>query len=173
MKYNYVRQPCHPVNLVADALALALVIGLPLYLPNGYVGLIGSKFSLLLGCVAVALVSLAVAYLVGRHGKKTVRRMDAGFLWLVGLCCVYTIAWLFAEDRYTALWGLSGRKNGLVLLLACTAVYAIVTLYSSPGIVPLVSDVLMAVGSVVTLVSWLNFWMIDPLDAYYTFLPER
>lgn len=70
MKYNYVRQPCHPVNLVADALALALVIGLPLYLPNGYVGLIGSKFSLLLGCVAVALVSLAVAYLVGRHGKK-------------------------------------------------------------------------------------------------------
>lgn len=173
MKYNHVRQPCHPVNLVADALALALVIGLPLYMPNGYVRLIGSKFSLLLGCVAVALVLLAVAYLVGRHGKKTVRRMDAGFLWLVGLCCVYSIAWLFAEDRYTALWGLSGRKNGLVLLLACTAVYAIVTLYSSPGIVPLVSDVLMAVGSVVTLVSWLNFWMIDPLDAYYTFLPER
>lgn len=173
MKYDPVRLPCHPANLVADALALGIVVGLPLYMPNGYVSLVGRKFSLLLDCVLVAVVALVFALLVRRRAQKQVRRVDVGLLWLLGLCASYTVAWFLAEDRYTALWGLSGRKNGLVLYLACTAVYAIVALYSSPGLVPLVSDVLLATGSVVTLISWLNFWMLDPLDAYYTFLPEK
>lgn len=173
MKYDPLRLPVHPVNLVADALALALIAGLPLYMPNGYVGLVGRKFSLFLACVLVAIGAVAVAQLSRRRPKKQVRRPEAGLLWLAGLCACYTAAWVFAQDRYTALWGLSGRKNGLVLFLACTAVYAVVARYSSPGLVPLVSGVLLATGSVVTLISWLNFWMIDPLDAYYTFLPEK
>ena len=35
MKYRQRSLPCHPVNLAADALALALAAGLPLVMPTG------------------------------------------------------------------------------------------------------------------------------------------
>lgn len=172
MQYKPMRLPCHPVHLVADALALALVAGLPLFMPNGYVGLIGYKFSLLLRCVLAALLLLPFAYLWKNRCKTALRRFSFAWLWPVGLCLCYTAAWSFAEDRFTALWGLSGRKNGLVLYLACTAAYLLISAAGSPGIVPLVTCTLTATGCAVTVISWLNYWMLDPLDAYYTFLPD-
>lgn len=172
MQYKPMRLPCHPVHLVADALALALMVGLPLFMPNGYVGLIGYKFSLLLRCVLVALVLLPFAYLWKNRCKTALRRFSFAWLWPVGLCLCYAAAWFFAEDHFTALWGLSGRNNGLMLYLACTAAYLIIGAGSSTGIVPLISRTLTATGCAVTIISWLNYWMIDPLDAYYTFLPD-
>lgn len=173
MQYKPMRLPCHPVHLVADALALALVAALPLFMPNGYVELIGYKFSLLLRCVLVALLLLPFACLWKNRCKTALRRFSFAWLWPVGLCLCYGAAWFFAEDRFTALWGLSGRKNGLVLYLACTAAYLLIAVAGSPGIVPLVRHTFIATGCAVTVISWLNYWMIDPLDAYYTFLPDR
>lgn len=173
MQYKTLRLPCHPVHLVADALALALVAGLPLFMPNGYVELIGYKFSLLLRCVLVALVLLPFAYLWKNRCKTALRRFSFAWLWPVGLCLCYTAAWFFAEDRFTALWGLSGRNNGLVLYVACTAAYLLIVAAGSPGIVPVVTRTLTATGCAVTVISWLNYWMLDPLDAYYTFLPDK
>ena len=45
------------------------------------------------------------------------------------------MAWFFAEDRALALWGLAGRYNGLLMLLACTVLYFVVRLVG--GGVPL------------------------------------
>lgn len=160
-------------SLGADALALALVVGLPLYMPNGYVGLISHKFFLLLRCVLIAIGWLVLARFWNNRCKTALRRFSFVWLWPVGLCACYGVAWFFAEDRYTALWGLSGRNNGLVLYLACTAAYLIVALAGTAEGAWLTLRMLVAVGCVVTVVSWLNYWMIDPLDAYYTFLPEK
>lgn len=158
--------------LGADALALALAVGLPLYMPNGYVELIGHKFDLLLRCTMIAMVWLALACFWKNRRKTALRRFSFVWLWPIGLCLCYTAAWYFAQDRYTALWGLSGRSNGLMLYLACTVVYLIVAAAGTAEGAWLVLRVLVAVGCVVTGISWLNYWMIDPLDAYYTFLPD-
>lgn len=160
------------VHLAADALALALAAGLPLYFPNGYVGLVGDKFGYLLACLAVGAAAL-LAGLAAARGRAALRlRPDAAGFCLLGLCACYALAWYFAQDRYTALWGLSGRKNGLVLYLACTAVYAIVRVAGSPGLPALLPRVLAAAGCAVTALCWLNFFLLDPLDAYYVFLPD-
>ena len=50
MRYQAMKLPSHPASLWADALALALAVSLPLFMPNGYVALIGEKFGLLLAC---------------------------------------------------------------------------------------------------------------------------
>ena len=173
MKYRQRSLPCHPVNLAADALALALAAGLPLVMPNGYIGLIGYKFDLLLYSTLATVAVLLFSWIFWRRGKAAVRRFAPAWLWPVGVCASYAVAWFFAQDRETAFWGLPGRKNGLLLLLLCTAVYGLIALFSSGGIVPLFYRVLVATGCVVTLLSWLNYWMIDPLDAYYAFLPEK
>ena len=161
----------HPANLAADALALALAAGLPLYFPNGYVGLVGDKFSYLLVCLPVGAAALLLGFVRGGRLARRLR-FDPACLWLLGLCACYALAWHFAEDRYTALWGLTGRKNGLVLYLVCTAVFLIVRMFGSKGLLAVLAQVLTVVGCVVTALCWLNFWMFDPLDAYYVFQPE-
>mgnify|MGYP001781732459 CR=1 FL=1 len=164
MQTRPLQLPGHPVNLAADALALALAVGLPLYFPNGYVGLVGAKFDFLLACLPVAAAAMLIGRITaGRPAPR--RRFDPVWLWPVGLCACYALAWWFAEDRYTALWGLSDRKNGLMLYIACTAVYLATAVFSTPGLAPLLSGALTAAGCAATVLSWLNYWMLDPLDA--------
>lgn len=43
MRYQAMKLPSHPASLWADALALALAVSLPLFMPNGYVALIGEN----------------------------------------------------------------------------------------------------------------------------------
>lgn len=103
--------PAQPAALAADALALALAAGLPLYFPNAFVGLVGDKFGYLLACLMAGAAALAAALLLGAGRGSLLRpALDAAWLWPMGLCACYALAWYFAEDRYTALWGLSGRK---------------------------------------------------------------
>lgn len=173
MRYQATKLPSHPANLCADALALTLAVTLPLYMPNGYVGLIGEKFSLLLSCALVGTVALAVCLLAARRSRAVLHPATPAWLWPVGLCASYAVAWFMAEDRYTAFWGLTGRKNGLLQLLVCTLVYLILTAFATSDGMALMLGALTAAGVAVTGISWLNYWMIDPLDAYYTFLPER
>lgn len=173
MEYKQRHLSCHFANLTADALVLALAVGLPLFMPNGYIGLIEYKFSLLMYCTLLALAGVVLALVLERRLKVSVRRFEPVWLWPVGICADYTVAWFFAQDRDTAFWGLSGRKNGLLLLLLCTVVYGVTVAFSSGGIDWLFTRILVATGCVVTFLSWLNYWMLDPLDAYYVFLPEK
>lgn len=172
MQYKPIRLLCHRVHLVADALAFALLAGLPLFMPNGYVELIEYKFDLLQRCVLAAVVLLPLAYFLKNRCKTALRRFSFAWMWPVGLCLCYGAAWFFAEDRYTAWWGLDGRHNGLLLYLVCTAAYLVVAAAGSTGSVSWLADVLTVTGCAVTVISWLNYWMLDPLDAYYVFLPE-
>ncbi|HIZ61390.1 MAG TPA: hypothetical protein H9724_01285, partial [Candidatus Gemmiger avistercoris] len=68
MKYRQRSLPCHPVNLAADALALALAAGLPLVMPNGYIGLIGYKFDLLLYSTLATVAVLLFSWIFWRRG---------------------------------------------------------------------------------------------------------
>lgn len=172
MRYQAIKLPSHPANLCADALALTLAVALPLFMPNGYVGLIGEKFGLLLSGTLVGTLALAVCLLVPRRQKPLVHRPSLVWLWPIGLCATYTIAWFMAQDRYTAFWGLSGRKNGLLQLLVCTLVYLLLSAFATADGTELLLGALTATGVAVTGISWLNYWMLDPLDAYYTFLPD-
>lgn len=115
------------------------------------------------------------AVLVSLLAVRTRRGMNPAspaWLWPVGLCASYTVAWWMADDRYTAFWGLSGRKNGLLMLLVCTLVYLLVSAFATADGTELLLGALTATGVAVTGISWLNYWMLDPLDAYYTFLPD-
>lgn len=173
MRYQTAKTPEHQANLFADALAVTLVFALPLFMPNGYVNLIGEKFALLLACTAVGTAALAGALLVKGKEKPALNKITPAWLWPVGLCAAYTVAWLFAEDPSTAFWGLDSRYNGLLLLLVCTLVFLVVAAFSTAEGRRQILHALQAAGTVATAVSWLNYWMLDPLDAYYTFLPER
>ena len=170
MRYQAMKLPSHPASLWADALALALAVSLPLFMPNGYVALIGEKFGLLLACTLVGTAAVLVSLLAVRT-RRGMNPASPAWLWPVGLCASYTVAWRMADDRYTAFWGLSGRKNGLLMLLVCTLVYLLVSAFATADGTELLLGALTATGVVVTGISWLNYWMLDPLDAYYTFLP--
>ena len=91
---------------------------------------------------------------------------------LLLLCLSYTVAWLFAENPAVALWGLQGRYNGLIMLLACTVLYFAVQLTGGGIPAAWFGRLLAGAGCAVTLLCGMNFFMVDPLDAYYSFLPE-
>ena len=165
---------CAPAAITGNVLTLAALLLLPLYMPSGYVGLVDAKFHLLLWLAGAGAALLVWRLWLGLRGRAPAVRLDlATALPLPVLCLSYTVAWLFAEDRALALWGLAGRYNGLLMLLACTVLYFVVRLVG--GGVPSVwfGRLLAGAGCAVTLLSWLNFFMADPLDAYYSFLPGR
>ena len=167
--------PCPPGALAANTAALAALVWLPLYMPCGYVGLVQHKFALLLVIVlcasAGALVSWGYSALHGRRRKP--EHPSLSWLPLPLLCVDYAVAWLFAENRHTALWGRAGRYNGLVLLLACTALYFTVRLFAGGLPAGWFCRGLAYTGCGITLLCWLNVFLCDPLDAYYTFLPDK
>ena len=165
---------CAPAAIAGNVLTLAALLLLPLYMPSGYVGLVDAKFHLLLWLAGAGAALLVWRLWLGLRGRAPAVRLDlATALPLPVLCLSYTVAWFFAEDRALALWGLAGRYNGLLMLLACTVLYFVVRLVG--GGVPSVwfGRLLAGAGCAVTLLSWLNFFMADPLDAYYSFLPGR
>lgn len=165
---------CAPAAIAGNVLTLAALLLLPLYMPSGYVGLVDAKFHLLLWLAGAGAALLVWRLWLGLRGRAPAVRLDlATALPLPVLCLSYTVAWFFAEDRALALWGLAGRYNGLLMLLACTVIYFVVRLVG--GGVPSVwfGRLLAGAGCAVTLLSWLNFFMADPLDAYYSFLPGR
>ena len=153
--------------LAANTAALAALVLLPLYMMNGYVNLITGKFCLLL--VLAFAACLAAPFAKGRLNGKG----DFGGMALVVLCADYALALAMAEHKQTAFWGLGGRYNGLLMLLGCSALYFVVRQYAGGIPAGWFTAALVLVGCGVTLVSIANFFMLDPLDAYYSFLPSK
>lgn len=168
------KQPlqCAPAVIAGNALTMAALLLPPLCMPNGYVGLVDGKFHLLLWLAGAGCAVLLWQMWQGRRRSAGRIPLDwASCLPLPVLCLSYTIAWWFAEDRSLAFWGLQGRYNGLMMLLACTALYFAVRIAGGGIPIAWFGRLLAGEGCAVTLLCWLNFFLVDPLDAYYTFLP--
>ena len=169
------KQPlqCPTMATAGNVLTLAALLLPPLYMPNGYVGLVGAKFHLLLWLAGIGCALLLCCLQKSlRRNEHPVKQAQIAGLPLLLLCLSYTVAWLFAENPAVALWGLQGRYNGLIMLLACTVLYFAVQLTGGGIPAAWFGRLLAGAGCAVTLLCGMNFFMVDPLDAYYSFLPE-
>lgn len=169
------KQPlqCPTMATAGNVLTLAALMLPPLYMPNGYVGLVGAKFHLLLWLAGIGCALLLCCLQKSlRRNEHPAKQAKIAGLPLLLLCLSYTVAWLFAENPAVALWGLQGRYNGLIMLLACTVLYFAVQLTGGGIPAAWFGRLLAGAGCAVTLLCGMNFFMVDPLDAYYSFLPE-
>ena len=125
------KQPlqCPTMATAGNVLTLAALMLPPLYMPNGYVGLVGAKFHLLLWLAGIGCALLLCCLQKSlRRNEHPAKQAQIAGLPLLLLCLSYTVAWLFAENPAVALWGLQGRYNGLIMRLACTVLYFAVQL---------------------------------------------
>lgn len=150
----------------AAGIATGCLIWLPLYMQNGYIGLVGGKNRLLV--VFSALAALLAAVLAISAPRKTARTLGLPTVWLAGLCAVYTAGMWMAADPATALLGTEGRYNGLLSLLCCAALYIAVRLGAGAGWRDTLENAALAAALAVTAVGWLNYWKVDPFAVYYS-----
>lgn len=114
------KQPlqCPTMATAGNVLTLAALLLPPLYMPNGYVGLVGAKFHLLLWLAGIGCALLLCCLQKSlRRNEHPAKQAQIAGLPLLLLCLSYTVAWLFAENPAVALWGLQGRYNGLIMLV--------------------------------------------------------
>ena len=101
-----------PASRWAAIWVSGLCLWLPLYLRNTYMDLIHAKFALLTAFVLLGLLGLAISALTDlRAFRPLPGRVSPGMLWLPAWCASYLLAWLFSEDRFASLWGLTGRET--------------------------------------------------------------
>ena len=161
-----------PAALFAGMWACALCVWVPLYLRNMYLDLVHAKFDLLAGFVGLGAIGLAACFaLRPRAFALQPGRLSASILCAPLLCGCYLAAWAMSDNRWTALWGLNGRRAGLALFALCTAAYLIVRLFCPGEAWPVLTALLTAAGALSAALGWLNFWMLDPLGSYYCALP--
>lgn len=161
-----------PAGAFAGMWACAVCVWLPLYLRNMYLDLIHAKFDLLAGFVGLGVIGLAVCFaLRPRAFTPGPGRLSASILFAPLLCVCYLVAWAMSDERWTAMWGLTGRRAGLALFALCTAAYLIVRLFCPGEAWPALTVLLTATGALAAALGWLNFFMLDPLGSYYCALP--
>lgn len=162
-----------PVTRWAAIWVCGLALWLPLYLRNAYLDLIHAKFALLAAFVLLGLVGvMASALLAPREFRPQPGRVSPGILWLPAWCIAYLLAWIFSTDRTTALWGLDGRRNGLILFACCTVVYLLARLFCPAGMYVGFCRLFTVCGALVAFLGILNAWGLDPLGSYYCLLPD-
>lgn len=153
--------------------SMALLIWLPLVLCNGYIYLITGKAWMFYGLTLCALAAFVV--LVCHKGGLSApgwRMAQGGRWWLLALVASFGISTILASDRHTALWGLMGRENGYIMLLACAGAFLFLRLTLTKQQLPALMAVLAGTGSIVAVLGWMNFFQMDPLDYYYVLAPE-
>lgn len=149
-----------------------LCLWLPFYMRNSYMDLIDAKFALLTSFVLLGLVGIAASAVLSPHQFRPLpKRLSPGILWLPAWCLVYLLSWLLSDNRSAALWGLTGRHNGLVLFACCTAGYLLTRLFCPAGLYVGLCRLFTICGAVTALLGIANAWGLDPLGAYYCLLP--
>ena len=171
MKIPEISRPQSWTTLFGMAYGAACVVALPLYMKNGYVGLIGGKFSLLLGLGIVGIIGV-VALLLLREPLQQRRFRESGAIWLLGLCACYGIATYMQENKYTALWGLFGRNNGLLSLVACTVIFLVMRFCLDQKSAYFLQQSIVISATLVAGLGWLNYWNIDPFNVYFSMPAE-
>ena len=163
-----------PASRWAAIWVSGLCLWLPLYLRNTYMDLIHAKFALLTAFVLLGLLGLAISALTDlRAFRPLPGRVSPGMLWLPAWCASYLLAWLFSEDRFASLWGLTGRRNGLALFACCTACYLLTRLFCPAGLYQGLCRLFTGCSCLIALLGILNAWGPDPLGTYYSLLPDN
>lgn len=162
-----ISKPSQPAGLFGAAYVACCVLCLPLYMRNGYIGLISGKFSLLLSLVAIGCAA-AIGFSAFRKIPVVPGILQSGGSWLLVLCASYGAAAFFSTNRYTSIWGQFGRNNGLLLFLACTLLFFVVRLFFSPNFYPVMEACISYSVGIVAMLGWLNYWTIDPFGVYYS-----
>lgn len=163
-----------PASRWAAIWVSGLCLWLPLYLRNTYMDLIHAKFALLAAFVLLGLLGLAISALSNpRAFRPLPGRVSPGILWLPAWCASYLLAWLFSADRFTSLWGLTGRRNGLALFACCTVCYLLTRLFCPAGLYQALCRLFTGCACLIALLGILNAWGVDPLGAYYCLLPDN
>lgn len=163
-----------PVARWTAAWVCGLCLWLPLYLRNSYLDLIHAKFALLVAFVLLGFLGILFsAILSPRTFRPLSGRFSLGIIWLPAWCAAYLLAWVLSDDRTTALWGLDGRRNGLVFFACCTTVYLFTRLFCPAELYVGLCRLLAGCGGLISLLGIANAWGFDPLGAYYCLLPSH
>ncbi len=159
-------------QLCAQCCALALVFWLPLYLNNGYVKLIAAKTTFVYLAVSLCCAAAVIEMLLSRSVPAAKLR-TAGAAALLGWCAISIFSTVMARDRHTAVYGLNGRANGLLMLLACSAAFFVTVLFVEKKAADFLMNGFLLSACLVSVIGWLNYFGCDPLDVYYSIQPEQ
>ncbi len=162
-----ISKPLHIPAIFGTAYVAACILCLPLYMKNGYIGLIGGKFSLVVALTYIGIAGTLVFACLRKIPLET-GVLRSGGLWLIPFCISYAIAAFFSTNSYTPIWGQYGRNNGLVLFLSCTVLFFVARLFFSKRFYPIIESCIAYCSGIVALFGWLNYWKIDPLGVYYS-----
>lgn len=157
------------LDLLGAAFGAALFLWLPLYLYNGYVGLINGKASMLY-LLTLAFGLCILAALVQKRPLGLAKRLRGGGIgWLAAMCvCALVSTLVTAQDPKVAFLGLAGRANGLLMLLVCTAAVVLLRLTVTQNGMQAILKTFLRTAAVAAVIGWLNYFWIDPLDCFYS-----
>jgi len=144
---------------------IILMLGIfPLFLTEGlFFTLNDSKYLFLIFSSA----ALLLFYIFSPYAPKTtpsLKQISVPDWAMIGLCAVYIISGLMSSDFAETLNGASGRFNGIITILCYTIIYFVITRYGK--LKPIFFYVFAISSSLVFLLGILNFFQIDPLNAY-------
>lgn len=158
-----------PRHRAAAALYAALVcVCVPLFAPTGYYNLTDAKGILFLALTTVFGVLCAVLYAVsGRGLVKKASSPTAGAL--IAWVAVWCVSTLVNGVNAASVLGLKGRRNGLLMLCTCALCFVIVRTAAKSGAARRrIAAAAVGAGCAAALLGWMNFWLFDPFDFYYT-----
>lgn len=164
------KQPLLSRDEIGLIYAAGVLFWLPLYMADGYVRLIDAKtifFYLLTVAAAGACLVHALAMRRACPAHSTLSKPDISLPALAGLCAVYLLNLLNAADPTLAFFGKNGRHNGTLMVLTCAACWCIIR-YTVHGRQTLTLFHIMLAGTCAAgVLGCLNYFLIDPLNAYY------
>lgn len=142
-----------------------LMLGIfPIFLTEGlFFTLNVSKYLFLIFSSA----ALLLYYIFSPYAKKTMpsfKKIPIPDWAMIGLCLVYIISGLLSSDFTETINGADGRFNGIVTILCYTIIYFVITRYGR--LKPVFFYIFAISSSLVFLLGILNFFQIDPLNAY-------
>lgn len=160
--------------------ALAVLCLLPLVVTNFYFNILETKYLFFCGCAIIMILVMGGFGLVsGRLGqffkgfdlKKTVRGLSVPDWAILAFWLCNLISFAFADIRWEAFWGTSGRYNGLFLMTIYTVVYFMMTRFFHFRQWYL--DAFLAVGVFVCIFGITDYFQMDILGFKRNMLDEQ
>ena len=140
---------------------LMLMFGVfPVFCTDGFFNIRHDRYYFFLA-LSLALLLFWAVTLLGGDRKNAIGRLtvtDWAMIGFLGVCLLSTV---FSLAPLQALLGTAGRNNGLLLMAVYVGIYFAVSRYGRPG--PVIFAVLGVISAFVSVLTVLNFFMLDPL----------
>jgi O-antigen ligase len=159
-------------KLIAVFFAGLMVTAFPLYLTDGYFNIRHDKLNLFYILSSALILLTAVSYIFFDKRSKE-EKLQNKFKWkslsvtdvaVLAFGATAVISTLLSDYKYASLTGVSGRNNGMVLVVIYVVVYFIVSRnYSAVKIVPVL---LCIISSFVAVLAVVNQFYWDPFNIY-------